>query len=87
MVLLVGCERCSEYQITDEASAHLTSSGYASQRFKVSAYLRERNLLREPIITIVSSKEVVRKLKGPAIDIETIVERFPRAVPERLAGC
>ena len=40
-VILVGCERCGEYQITDEASAHLTSSGYISQRFKVSAYLRE----------------------------------------------
>lgn len=83
-MLRCKCDRCGEFQITEEAVDSLQTSAMLPQLFKLSAYLRERDIAKQPIITIVSSRQSIAKVQGAAIDVESVVASFPLNVSDRL---
>lgn len=76
-----NCDSCGEFKISAEALARIDPG--QTDLYKVSACLKERKILGQPIVTIVKSREGVEHVKG-AVIIEDILEAFPRSFSERI---
>ncbi len=78
------CPTCGEYKISPQANRGLEDRS-PIDKTKLSAYLRERYLQKEPIITLVSEEASKKSFDTPVISADDILsERFPSHVSDRL---
>ena len=79
------CNVCGEYIITQEATDDLFEKKiYKEARPKISAYLRQREINKLPLIQIFSDKSKVdSKDENLVISINEIINWFPKSISER----
>lgn len=75
------CEICGKYGLTDDATMVLSKLG-RSEKAKISAYLREREISQEPLITLTATA-IPSEISTIEID-EIIRTKFPNSVSERI---
>ena len=84
LVSEVECLRCGRFKVSDLAVIELHDRKLEPHLFKISAYLRERTISKQPLTTIVTTQASVGNIPGPATDIENILASFPNSVSMRL---
>src|SRR6266540_2828149 len=87
--VLYECPRCGTYVITQIAISNLW--GWSEDgRKKISAYVRERNIVRAnsshevPAPALIATNTGVPIYLQGALTLQQAEDRFPRTVPERL---
>ena len=83
-ITLYSCPVCGEFGVTRPATMDLERMS-DEDRAKVSAYLRERHLRQEPLVTLLSETPRTGSVDIPAVVIKDILQSgFPSSVSARL---
>src|SRR5713101_2205924 len=84
-VTIYACSKvCGEYRITKQASLAVARLSQ-EERAKISAYLRERNIKQQDLITLLSESPAPGSHDIPVVGVEDILRSsFPSTIPERL---
>lgn len=82
--VIYDCDTCGSFQITSQAIEYLSKPQIAPELFKVMAYLRERTIAKQPIVTIVTSRQNIDQTGGPVVGVDDILTSFPKTVSEQL---
>jgi hypothetical protein len=83
-VIFFDCPTCGEYGISKEADLYVRDLS-KSEKIKLSAYLRARDIRRDPPITLLTQVNSEVSHEPPVIAVrDAISEHFPSLVSERL---
>lgn len=79
------CEICGSFKITEEAIDYVKDPKINRNRFKFSAYLKERYIKKKEKVLIVSSNKNIDKRRGAIVGVDDILNTsFPNTISERL---
>lgn len=79
----IQCLTCGDFEITEIATGALERHPYfRSQRAKVSAYVRERKIMRLPMVMLILEED--EDSDRSKIRLVEVISRFPEKVMDRL---
>jgi hypothetical protein len=83
-VTFFGCPTCGKYGISKEATFYIRDLP-KSEKTKLSAYLRERDIRGDPPVTLFEKVNPESSYETPVIEVRDVIsEDFPSLVSERL---